>query len=172
MKARTFLFHALAVALALGLLVGLPVLTHLDAFRGSAGEGEDATSSASIELPAQPSGNYLVLIRTDLHEDSLTDWEHFFRDEDFEVIFEDIQCLVAEGDATGLQLAERFRAQLPENQMTVREEDPTLLVSKAETGRVDVAVFSSEMADAMQLTPESVSADLTVLTVSGGEENA
>ena len=164
MKARNILRHAGIVLLALFLLAVVPVLTHFDVTASDS--GADAASSASIELPDSPSGDYLVLIRTALHTDTLSDWTLFFQNKDFPVIFEDIRCLVCDGDVTAQQLAERFQAQLPENQMTVRAENATLLASKAESGCIDVAVFSQEMADALELEPNE--GLVTVIHVTGG----
>ena len=164
MKALRALGHAGAVAAALMLLIGWPLLANFD-FR-KANDGLDAVSQASLALPDQPSGEFLLLIRTSLHEDTLDAWRAFFTDaEDFEVIFEDVSCLAAAADAPGRQLAERYQAQLPENQMRLRWEDPTLLASKAEAGYIDVAVFSREMADALKLSPGP---DVTVIEIGGG----
>lgn len=167
MKALKLLGHAAGTLLAVFLLAVLPICTHFDLLGAQAAGPADATTGASLQLPDQPSGNFIVLINTRLHEDTLEDWEAFFRDEDFTVIFEDVHCLAAEGDITGLQLAQRFQAQLPENQMTVRTENPTLLVSKAEAGAVDVAVFSQEMADALALAEKIPGVSRLVLE--GGE---
>ena len=50
--------------------------------------------------------------------------------------------------------------------MTLREENPTLLVSKAENGYIDVAIFSKEMADSLNLAPNK---ELTrVIEIYGG----
>ena len=143
-------FHPDLVLILLVFLVVLPIVTHVDVF--GAAQSTDATSGASMVLPDQPSGEFLVLIRTEGHEDALEDWESFFRDEDeFAVIFEDISCLVAEGDTTGQQLAERFMAQLPENQMSLRHDEGALVASKAEAGFIDVVIMSAEMADDLAL---------------------
>ena len=165
MKAAKIVGHIALDILIIVLLTVLPVVTHFDIFHSGK---VDAVSSASIELPDQPSGSFLVLMKTSLHEDSLNDWDDFFNDRDFAVIFEDIDCLVASKDESAKQLAERFRAQLPENQMKVRSEDPTLLVSKAEAGYIDVAIFSKEMADALALHMDELSG-VRVFEVTGGE---
>ena len=162
------LIHAAAVVIALFFLAVLPILTHFDLSGGQ--NDADAVSSASLELPDQPSGSFVVLINSSLHRDTLDDWTCFFRGDDLPVIFEDIQCIVAEGDASGRQLAERFMAQLPENQMVLRAEDPTLLVSKAEAGDIDVAVFSREMADLLQLAEPSALNDVVTVSVQGGAD--
>lgn len=70
---------------------------------------------------------------------------------------------------TGILLAERMQAQLPENQMRLRSENPTLLVSKAEAGYIDVAVFSKEMADALKLKSSGQLEGVAVITVKGGD---
>lgn len=165
---RKLLFHGIVVLAALAILVCLPLMAHPELFP-SAGNAPDGVSGASLVLPDQPSGKFIVLIRTDRHADTIGDWRNFFMDEEFAVIFDDIQCLVADGDVAAQQLAQRFRAQLPENQMRLRTENPTLLVSKAEAGRIDVAVFSEEMAQALRLAPQA-SGELTVVELTGGGE--
>ena len=150
MKPSKLLAHIGGTLLAVFLLAALPILLSFDIFGA---ETADAVSSASLELPDQPSGDFVILMRADLHRDTAADWESFFKDEDFAVIFEDISCLVSIGDESAKQLAERYMAQLPENQMTLRSEDATLLASKAEAGYIDVAIFSREMADAIGLSP-------------------
>ena len=160
------LFHAVFVMVLLIVLIGIPMVTHFDVF--GAQTSYDATSSASVKLPDQPSGDFVILINMSLHKDTVAEWESFFKDEEFAVIFEDIRCMVASGDTAGLQLAERFQAQLPENQMQIHTENPTLLVSKAEAGYIDVAVFSREMADVLQLKPQEELSGIAVVEVSGG----
>ena len=164
MKHLRVLKHIAFVIIMMGLLVVLPVVTHFDLFKSAS---TDAVSSASTVLPDQPSGNYYVFMKTSLHEDSLKDWENFFNDDDFVVIFDDISCLVAAGDEQGSQLAKRYQAQLPENQMVIREENPTLLASKVENGFIDVAIFSKEMADAILLKTENEG--LSLIRISKGD---
>ena len=156
--------HIVFVIMMMGLLVVLPVVTHFDIFQSAS---TDAVSSASTVLPDQPSGNYYVFMKTSLHENSLYDWKNFFNDEDFAVIFDDISCLIANGDEQGKQLAERYQAQLPENQMIIREENPTLLASKVENGYIDVAIFSKEMADVLSLKIQNEG--LSLFEIKGGE---
>ena len=141
--------HILIVVLALVLLAGVPIARNFDLF--AKGDGSDAVTQATVELPDQPSGDFIVLLNTSIHQDTIDDWTAFFTGEDMPVIFEDIKCLTAKGDVTGQQMAERFQLQLPENQMELRSEDATLLASKSEAGYIDAAVFSSEMADAISL---------------------
>ena len=167
MRSMKTIRHAGFVALCVFLLAVLPILANFPAF-GSEDKVE-AVSSASIELPDQPSGDCIVLMNTSLHEETLDNWRAFFSDEDFPVIFEDIRCVVAEGDISGRQMAERFQAQLPENQMQLRTEDPTLLASKAEAGCIDVAVFSREMAEALKLTTDETTSGIAVIEIAGVE---
>ena len=165
MKLYGLFKHILRIFIMLFLLLILPYLC-LFGVPTSKTDSLDAVTQASIALPEQPSGDFVVLIKTKLHEDSIEDWTEFFNDGDFGVIFEDISCITAEGDASGIELAKRFMAQLPENQMTVRTENPTLLVSKAEAGYIDVVVLSKEMADALKLAPEEEMSGITVIHIS------
>ena len=129
----------------------------------------DAVSQATMTLPDQPSGNFVVFINSSLHKDTLDDWTRFFNDE-YAVIFDDISCITASGDISGQQLAERFMAQLPENQMKVRSEDAILLASKLDAGLIDVAIFSKEMADALGIN--SARDEIALINISEGESGA
>lgn len=165
MRFREGLLHILFVAALLVLLVGIPYLPHFDIFGFRA--DPDAVSSATIELPKQPSGKFLVVINSALHRDSLSDWKKFFSGEDLPVIFDDIHCISAKGDAGGAQLATRFQVQLPENQMKLREEDPTLFISKVEEGYIDVAMMSEEIASALGFKSDALKEGFAVIHVSG-----
>lgn len=164
MKHRRIPAHALGTAAAVFLLAVLPLLTQVPL----TGQPVDAVSSATLVLPDQPSGEFYVLLNTSLHTDTLEDWRQFFTGEALPVIFEDLRCSAAKGDVSGVQLAQRFQAQLPENQMRLRTENATLLVSKIEAGWLDAAVLSREMAEALQLRPEILNG-VTVITVTGGD---
>ena len=165
MKALKCLGHVMLVTVVLMLLAGIPVLTHFDLF-GTTGD-TDAVSTASIPLPDQPSGDFVVLMRTSMHEETIDDWWVFFTGEDLPVIFDDISCLVAEGDVNGQQLAERFQARLAENQMTIRQANPTLLASRADAGVYDLIIVSAEMADAITLPTAYGRVETAVITVQG-----
>lgn len=167
MDFRDRCLHAGLVILILGLLAVVPVATHFDVFGG--GNDADAVSQASVVIPDQPSGEYLVLINAERHEDTLDEWEAFFTGDELAVIFEDISVLTARGDTPGEQMAERYMAQLPENQMTMRSEDATLLVSKVEAGYFDVAVFSAEMAASLSLDTEGNGHVMTVVVKEAAE---
>ena len=159
--------HAAITAILLFLLAAFPVLTTFDI--GGAASADDAVSSASLVLPDEPSGDFVVLMNTALHADTIGDWETFFTHEDFVVIFEDIQCITAAGDAAGQQMAERFQAELPENQMLLRTEDGTLLASKIEAGYFDTAVLSAEMAELLGIPAEDTDI-VTAIRVTGGND--
>ena len=113
----------------------------------------DIVSSASVVLD-QPSGDFVILINRDWHtdEEALEDWITFFsgsaEEDELLIIFEDIGCSVASADAAGVELANSFSSQLPENQMKVLQEDTTLLMSRADEGLFDVIILSKEYADA------------------------
>lgn len=166
MRAAKLLFHIFISLTAAFLLVGLPTIFVLHNIRE---EAPDAVSGASVKLPDKPSGDYVLLINRSLHEDSFDDWVAFFRDGELNVIFDDISCIAAESDIDALKMADRYIAQLPENQMQLRTENPTLLVSKAENGCIDAALFSKEMADAMKLRTDPDD-NIACIIIKGGED--
>ena len=139
--------HAGVVIAALLLLAGVPVCR--TGYFQNRLSGVDAVSSATIIID-QPSGAYVVLINRDRHPDAekLATWETFFSGEEIGFLFEDISCTVADSDAAGLELAKSFQSRLPENQMSVRLEDITLMLSKAQYGRFDVILMSREIYEA------------------------
>ena len=112
------------------------------------GGGADAVSSASVILDA-PSGSFVVLLNRGAHArlDTADAWAQFFRGESL-VIMDDVTCLVGQGDAAGFDMADSYRSRLPENQMKLRTEDATLMLSRAQLGRFDAIVMSKEFADA------------------------
>ena len=139
--------HIVIVFTALALLVGIPVFQtgYLQRRLG----GADAVSAATVILD-QPSGAYVVLINSSLHQnrENLAVWESFFRGEEIGFLFEDISCFVIRQDTEGRELAESFQSRLPENQMRLAAEDATLLLSKAWNGTYDVILFSREAYEA------------------------
>ncbi|MBQ9065377.1 MAG: hypothetical protein IJ123_08025 [Blautia sp.] len=128
-------------------------------------KGTDAVSGATVEIPDQPSGEYVILVNRSLHSDTMPEWESFFHEEPVGVIFEDLVCTVAEGDAGGLELAERYRARLAENQMKIKQENGLMAASKAQWGVFDVMAFSKEIADAYHIETVSENRDIDVITV-------
>lgn len=111
--------------------------------------GPDTVSSASVVLD-KPSGDYLVFINPLLHtdEEKQKDWVTFFSGGDILYIFEDVAVSAAASDPAGVELAESYRSQLPENQMQVKTEDPTLMLSRADHGLYDIMIMSREFAQA------------------------
>ena len=128
--------------------------------------GTDAVSGAS-ELVDAPSGSFYVIINTSKHNDpdKLTDWTKFFSGEEVSYIFEDISVVAAMGDNGALQLADSYRSKLPENQMTIREEDPILMMSKGAVGRFDIMIISREYAEVFAANDVMERPDSLVLDV-------
>ena len=138
--------HLVIGLLAALLVVGGPIYA---AYGPSGAASSDAVSAATVIIE-QPSGAYVVLINRDRHtdEENLKICTTFFSGGDMEILFEDISCLVPDTDASGLELAKSFQSRLPENQMKVRTENVTLLMSKAAYGEFDVILVSKEVYDA------------------------
>ena len=166
MKAGKIIIHIIISLTAAFLLAGVPAAYVMDSIDVGT---TDAVSGASVKPPEKPSGEYILLLNKSLHEGSVDEWTAFFRDGELNVIFDDISCITAQSDAAAVQMAERFQAQLPENQMRLRTENPTLLVSKAENGCIDAAIFSKEMADSLKLRPET-NKSIVCISVKGGED--
>ena len=126
------------------LMLGVPFLRS-DGFKRLISSDPDAVTSATTAVDA-PSGEFVVLINREKHPnaENLAVWHDFFEGREVPFIFEDIVCGTAAGDLSGAEMARSFQSRLPENQMKVRSEDPTLLLSKADNGRVDVIVLSGE----------------------------
>ena len=142
--------HIARVAAGLFLLIGLPLIVSGRAAELLSGKA-DAVSSATAVMD-QPSGEYVILINRDIHSDpaALEAWKAFFAHGDTDGIvglFEDISCTVSSSDPAGLEAAKSYISRLPENQMKLRTEDCTLMLSKAEHGRFDVIVMSKEAAE-------------------------
>ncbi len=164
MKVIKAVGHCVLSLMLAVIIVGIPSAMSFDITDSSS--GTDAVSSASLNIPANPDGEFVVLINNELHKDNIEEWKSFFSDEDYPVIFNDISCITARGDAAGITTAGLYTQRLPENQMKMRVEDPTLLVSKIEKGRFDTAIMSKELSDALKLKadPENI----TVINITGG----
>lgn len=158
--------HIIVVIAALFVILGIPTLSSVDVSALLSGN-PDAVTHASTELPDQPSGEFIVLINNDTQGDYIEEWREFFTEGDFGVIMSDIGCMTFEGDTTAIQLAERYQARLPENQMTLKSENALLLASKAECGLFDAIVASKEMADAYKLDDICARDSVTCITVKG-----
>ncbi|MBQ7371635.1 MAG: hypothetical protein IJW67_07105 [Blautia sp.] len=126
----------------------------------------DGISSSSIVLDA-PSGHYVVLINTDRHTDkeTLDLWLDFFAGKEIPIIFEDISCVVAQQDAPGMEMAIACQSRLPENQMTIRQEDGLMMVSKAEEGGFDILILSEEIADVYSVSTLYEKENVKVVTI-------
>jgi len=163
--------HILFVLLSLFLLLGIPALFWGDwsaVFPG--GDGVDAVSGASLDVPDQPSGNFYIFMNTKYRHETLSEWRDFFEERPVGVIFEDISCLVPAFDAAGIQLAERYQARLAENQMSFRTEETTLLTSKIEAGVFDVVILSREAAEALKLQKVFTDGSVMTVLIEGGTE--
>ena len=160
--------HVLITLTLLLIIIGIPVYK-TGYFQSRYGKS-DAISSASVVIE-QPSGAYVVLINSGLHpdKDNLSTWEHFFRGEDIDFLFEDISCVAARGDDAGIELARSFQSRLPENQMSVREEDISLMLSKAACGKFDVIIMSKELSAAYNAL-EGIDTE-TVRIIENSKEN-
>ena len=150
-KAWEIIVHIAVAVIMLGILVGIPFAVYYSALFPSDGE---VVSSASVVVPDKPSGQFFIFINTATHRDTLAAWLGFFNETSDDVIFEDVVCLVAAGDVTGVQTAERFAAILPVNQMRVKEENVAMAVSKIEAGLIDFAILSQEIAEAFAVKTE------------------
>ncbi|MBQ4466118.1 MAG: hypothetical protein II916_09175 [Oscillospiraceae bacterium] len=146
MKPVRIIAHVLTDAAVIAAALGIPVL--LSDQGRSILTGTDAVSSASVVIDA-PSGEFLVLLNPELHpnEENLTFWTDFFSGKDVTFCFEDISCMVARNDTAALDMAQSYASRLSEHQMTVRQEDITLMLSRADHGKFDVIVLSREMAE-------------------------
>lgn len=161
--------HIGIVLFGLFLCLVLPGLFFVDVDALLSG-GFDAVSGASMELPDQPSGEFVVIINREKHPLTLDKWSAFFLEEPVGVILEDISCLAASSDPAGTQLARRYLARLAENQMKLHTENSLLVVSRAENGLYDVIVLSREMADAVDFSAVYARDDALVLVIAGVTE--
>ncbi|MBR1751248.1 MAG: hypothetical protein IJ740_10295 [Ruminococcus sp.] len=146
---KSIIRHTLVTAAALSLMLGLPYFTS-DYYKAKSGS-EDAVAAATQAIDS-PSGKFVVLVNKQLHTNSanLSVWQDFFENgesDDIYSVFEDITCYVSSSDPTGLDMAKSFQSRLPENQMKIKTEDTLLMLSKAENGKYDIIIMSSEMYD-------------------------
>ena len=139
--------HIVIIIVALLMILGIP-FTRTSYFAQLRSGNPDAAATASVIID-QPSGEYVVLINEDLHTnaDNLAIWKDFFAGKEIPFLFEDIVCTVGSIDGGGLGMAQSYQSRLPENQMKIRQEDITLMLSKAEYKRFDIIVMSKEFAE-------------------------
>jgi hypothetical protein len=147
MKLWNVFKHTLVVLMGVMLLLGLPFLT-TDYAQSKIHGTVDTVSSASVIID-QPSGNYIVLINQAMHtnQENLNTWVRFFSGEEISYLFEDISCSVISGDSGALTMAQSFQSRLPEKQMSIQEENATLLMSRADHGKYDMMILSKEFAE-------------------------
>ncbi|MCR4687762.1 MAG: hypothetical protein K5659_09345 [Lachnospiraceae bacterium] len=112
--------------------------------------GEDAITSATTVIDT-PSGSYVAIINLERHTNThnLEIWRTFFKGEEIDFLFEDISVLIPKGDPNGLDILLSLQSRLPENQMVIRKEDVTLVLSKMENHKFDIIFVSKEMYDTM-----------------------
>lgn len=143
-----FRFRLLSVILFASLLCG--VLTATGSIKWDKASPDAVSSATARGVSAEDmKGKYVVLINKRLHVRAGTTeaWIKFFSfDGDAPLIMEDIVCKTADTDPEGIEIAEKYRARLPENQMKLRTEAGVMLLSKAETGRFDVVILSESAA--------------------------
>ena len=149
MRARDVLAHIGFCAAGVFLLLGVPAVATGYLPAALSGSSPDTISSATTTLD-KPSGSYVVYINKDLHDDeSLATWTTFFTDyDDFTFSMEDVACAVARGDSGAQDMAASFQSMLPEHQMQLTVEDPTMLLSRMPWGKYDMVVMSKEFVDA------------------------
>lgn len=162
MKALKVLLNILIVAVVTFIILGIPTLIYY-----SKTASYDEKASGSVELPDVPSGEFVVLINNEMHKDTMDLWVAFFTndEENIKVIFEDISCYVSSNDSNAIELAKRYQIYLPENQMTIKYENGILLASKAESGILDVMIFSKEFVDYLNLNISA--SNVTQITIKG-----
>lgn len=112
--------------------------------------GEDAITSATTVIDT-PSGSYVAIINLERHTNThnLEIWRTFFKGEEIDYLFEDISVLIPKGDSNGLDILLSLQSRLPENQMVIRKDDVTLVLSKMENHKFDIIFVSKEMYDSM-----------------------
>lgn len=171
MTVRNGITHIAVCAAGICLLLVFPPLTTGYLHAWLTGQSVDSISSATTTL-AQPSGNYVIFINEDLHDaDSLQTWTTFFTDyENFTFSMENIACAAARGDQGAVDMAASFQSQLPENQMQLTIENPTVLLSRMQYGKYDMVLMSQEFIDSYGNVDGGK--HCTILHVTGGSDPA
>jgi hypothetical protein len=152
MRIKNYLKHTGIVLAGILLLTGIPFLSS-DYFKTLLNGNVDEVSSASVIID-RPSGEYIVLVNENLHTDkeNLNTWIRFFQGQEISYLFEDISCSVIKGDTGALNMAKSFQSSLPEKQMRIKQEDATLLMSRADNGKYDIIILSKEYANSYDVT--------------------
>jgi len=154
--------HLVVILAALFVTLGIPALVYVDVGALFTGAVTDGVTGASLEIPDQPSGQFVILLNREKHPNTQALWADFFTDQPVDVIMEDLRCMTARGDVSGIQLANRYQARLAENQMTIRQENGTLVASRLENDLFDGIILSKEFADACQLDLENTETILVI----------
>ncbi len=161
--------HFFIIFISLFLIIGIPAVFFGDWSSVFNKGGVDAVSGASLDVPDSPSGNFYIFMNRARHHE-LSEWQDFFEERPVGVIFEDLSCQVLSADVTGVQLAERYQARLAENQMKLRPESNSLLLSaKIENGFFDVVIVSKEISDACGLKQVFSNNDIMVISIMSEE---
>ncbi|MCR4645593.1 MAG: hypothetical protein K5695_09330 [Oscillospiraceae bacterium] len=159
MKLLKFLAHVICDVAVAAAVLGIPVLL-------TGHDRTDAVSGATALIDA-PSGAFVVLLNTDTVQESAF-YEAFFTGQEVCYCFEDITCAVTANDPAALQMAQSFQSRLSEHQMTIRQEEQTLLLSKADHGRFQVVILSKELAETAH-ADSAVQGDVIALNI--GQED-
>lgn len=158
--------HIIVVLVALFLTLGVPTMCYVDIPALLSGN-VDVVTHASTYLPDTPSGEFFVLLNEKTQSGYIDQWREFFTEGDSGVIMSDINCSVIEGDVNADQLAERFQARLPENQMKINRENGLLLASRAENRLFDAIVISNEMAQIYNMQDILSKSGIVCISVKG-----
>ena len=165
-KGLVISLHVVGVTAISFALFAVPILANYKNINSDS----DVNAGATIPLPDVPSGEFLILMKSSKHQENISDWETFFLYSDREyvpVIFDDITCSIADSDFSARELGTRYQAYLPVNQMKIKYENATLLVSKVEQGYFDVAIFSLEVANYLKLKDGSLIDDVAIFNYKG-----
>ena len=142
MSAGRLAVHVLLDLAIIAAVLFIPVLLHP---QGRARLTDtDANSSASVVIDA-PSGEFQVFLNLDALEEDVF-WQTFFSGGEVDYCFEDITCMVADTDPAALAAAQSYQSRLSAHQMTLRQEDMTLMLSLADCGKFQAIVISRELA--------------------------
>ena len=162
-----FLKHLIIKITGLAVIFGIPIYIYLFPLVFRSGN-TDAISGATMISSEAVSGEYVILINSDMHKKKGTteDWAAFFKGES-SLIFDDISCLVATGDNSGNEFADICKARLPENQMTITKINGLMMVSKADHSKFDVIVMSREFAEVFSVYNRKMPDNIRIVYVSG-----
>lgn len=145
---KKYAIHFIVTALIIALTIGLPSAIYFKIFTPA---DEEAETGATYILPEKPSGEFVIMINEKRHPTSIDVWDDFFSERDYDPLSDKISCLTVSGDALGAELADRYSKRLFVKQMSIREENVILVLSKAELGLIDAVIMSADIADVYNL---------------------